>query len=253
MDLVLLNDDDCKYTPMPDQACKFTKIIVGGHTYTTTDASLCRSPVLADILGRCNDGEIIRLDMEPKYFSLILSYLRTGVVPQQVRLVDRDTMQYYSDYLNIPEIMHPLYDSMKRNLKLLPEITSISQIEKISRLRYRGGLCEDVQLVEDRDIMASFNKHFEYNDRLKCTTLNHKRNYIIIAQKEGDDTPTTNIIFCINDGTTFKPDLTYVIMDGEFSTIAEISLVDRSTIDDLYGTTLLKYESWSVEKSARLM
>ena len=248
MDLVTLKDDNCKYTPIPDQPCKFTKIIVSGHTYTTTEASLCRSPVLADILSKCDDGEIIRLDMDPKYFSIILSYLRTGVASQGVRLVDIETMQYHADYLNVPEIMHPLHDSMKRNLKLLPN-SPISRIDKILSLRHRIGLCEDVQLVEGADISGSFSEHFKYNERLKCPILNSGRNYIVIAQKEGDDIPTLGIIFCMNIGTTLRPDLSYVIFDSEFSEIARVSHDEiQSKFNELFGDNLLKYESWSVGK-----
>ncbi len=249
MDLVVLEDDDCKYTPIPDQPCKFTKIIAGGHMYSTTEASLCRSPVLADIFGKCNDGEIIRLDMDPKYFSIILSYLRTGVVSQGVRLVDIETMQYYADYLNVPEIMHPLYDSMKRNLKLLPKTTSISRIDKILSLRHRIGLCEDVQLVEGADISGSFSAHFKYDADLHCYIPSPERNYIVITQKEGDDIPTLYIIFCMNIGTAVRPNLEYIIFDSEFSQIEKaVQNNIKSKCDELFGGNLIKYESWSVGK-----
>lgn len=108
---------------------------VGGFVYTSTRTSLCKSPVLKNILESCkNELEAPFVDRDGGLFHFILYFLRTGTI---YSIDDRNVLQqllgeagFYGLRQMESQISKQLVD--RRRTELLPDVVAeLKQIKDI--------------------------------------------------------------------------------------------------------------------------
>ncbi|PIO71060.1 K+ channel tetramerization domain protein, partial [Teladorsagia circumcincta] len=82
------------------------KLNVGGQIFETTVGTLCRVPNtrlsrLVDNIDRLNDGSEIFIDHDPKYFPMVLNFLRDGRIPLPDNITEIDQLRWEAQYFEL--------------------------------------------------------------------------------------------------------------------------------------------------------
>ncbi|KAH7722973.1 BTB/POZ domain-containing protein KCTD5-like protein [Aphelenchoides avenae] len=160
-----------------DNSSKWIRLNVGGKTFQTTKLTLRKYPEsflarLCDIEGMLpgdkDENGALLIDRDPKYFRLILNYLRNGSLDQDPTLPLEGTLkeaEFYGLEELVEEIKNAVEEHQRKKL-VTRECVTVSCIEARS---HQAQLIFDRDVSEDHFLVAELNLRSPFSGVYKKT------------------------------------------------------------------------------------